>query len=878
MALQTGTRLGPYEVLDPIGAGGTGEVYRARDSRLDRIVALKVLRADDGLDGDRQRRFLQEAKAASALNDPHIIGIYDIGAADGVAFIAMEFVPGQTLDRLIRPSGMRLSTTLNIAIEIATGLAKAHGAGITHRDLKPANIIVSDAGTVKILDFGVAKLRERISPDEEKVTQSSRPSTTEGTLLGTVGYMSPEQAEGKSVDERSDIFSFGSVLYEMLTGQRAFRGDSTLGTLAAILEKEPAPLAAHLPVDLRKLVFRCLRKDPEQRYQHISDLRIALEQIKEETSSPMVTKRLPRHWKSLAWVIVGSTVLSFVTVAAVLRLFRVNESTTSATFDVVPLTSEQGFEEDPSFSPDGNQVAYSWNGQDQDNYDIYVKLLGAPKPLRLTTDPADDRHPVFSPDGRSIGFVRVSNGRNAYVVTPAIGGTERTIAELPNTAADPISPFGSSWSSAWLPDGKSVVLDGLRLLSIETGALTNLVSDSGQPVTGWYPAVSPDGRTLAFGRPSGLAMSGIYLVDLSTKPRAEPRQLVLVNGDLYGLTWTADSRQLVYANGNLSGTSGTSKMLWRVAASAGAKPQRLPFGQGVTTPAISVHGARLAFMRHTLDANIWRATLSDAGGTAPRPARFVSSTQNDWNPQYSPDGTHLAFESTRTGQSAIWVSNADGSNAVEVFSRADRHAGTPRWAPDSERIAFDSTAEGNFDIYVIRPNSRQPVRLTTEPSDDVMPSWAPDGKWIYFASNRTGRQEVWRVPAAGGRAAQVTHNGGSCVYPSGDGLRIYYTKHDGDAALWSMPVAGGDETEVLPSVVSRNFAVFDDGIYFVPRASPDGRSAVYYLSFTTGAVELVVPIEARVSMGLTVSPDRRRILYVENEDAGSDLMLVDPFR
>ena len=554
----------------------------------------------------------------------------------------------------------------------------------------------------------------------------------------------------------------------------------------------------------------------------------------------------------------------------------------------VPLTSESGFEESPSFSPDGTHVAYSWNGENQDNYDIYVKLIGAPKPLRLTTDPADDRNPVFSPDGRTIGFIRVSNRGRTFVVTPPIGGSERTVAELPQVVLDrahgalatgPSSPFEWSWSFAWLPDGRSVILDGLRSLSLETGDVRDLTDGSGRHVAGWYPAIAPNGRRVAFVRPSGV-MSDLFVIDLADDgtPRGEPRLVSLIDGDTWGLTWTADGRHVVLSSGKPSGSSGLGKTLWRIAAVPGAKPERIPLGEDVTAPAISRIGARLAFVRNTWDANIWRATLSEAGGPPPVLARFVSSTRNDGNPQFSADGRRLAFASDRNGQSGVWVSDADGSNIEEVFSRAEKHSGTPRWSPDSQRLAFDSTAEGDFDVYVIRPGSRQPVRLTTEPGDDAMPSWAPDGKWIYFASSRTGRQEVWKVPPAGGPATQVTRNGGACAFPSADGSRLYYTKHDGDAVLWSMPVAGGEETQVLPSVVMRNFTVFEDGIYFIPRPTPDGQFAVHHLAFSTGAVTPVVPVTGPLSYGMTVSPDRRQIAFTQTDGAGRDIMLVDPFR
>jgi serine/threonine protein kinase len=264
MPLSAGTRLGPYEILAALGAGGMGEVYRARDTRLERIVAIKVLPADQVADPERKRRFVQEAKAASALNHPNIVAIYDISEDAGVDFIVMEYVPGKSLEQLIPRKGLRTGETLSFALQIADALAKAHAAGIVHRDLKPGNIMVNDEGQVKVLDFGLAKLTEA-SIGVEDSTPTARQGTEEGAILGTISYMSPERAEGRSVDSRSDVFSFGDVLYEMLTGQKAFQHDSKLSTLSSILREEPKAISQtvlDVPRDLEKIVQRCLRKDP----------------------------------------------------------------------------------------------------------------------------------------------------------------------------------------------------------------------------------------------------------------------------------------------------------------------------------------------------------------------------------------------------------------------------------------------------------------------------------------------------------------------------------------------------------------------------------------------------------------------------------------
>jgi eukaryotic-like serine/threonine-protein kinase len=872
-----GSRLGPYEITAALGAGGMGEVYKARDTRLDRVVAIKVLPPDFARDAAARQRFEREARIVASLSHPHICTLFDVGHTDESDFLVMEYLEGETLAaRLIRGK-LPVEQALRLGIEMAGAVAAAHEAGIVHRDLKPGNIVLTKGGA-KLLDFGLAKGSElAVVPDE--VTRSGDVHTRAGTILGTVGYMSPEQAGGKTLDARSDIFSFGTILYEMVTGQRAFRGDSSVATLAAILDKDPAPLEAGAPIDLQRVVSRCLRKDPAARYQQMADVQIALEALEDElkarksaTAGRTKTGRLAASALEL---------LAVVAVAAAALVWWLASRGDRATvpLDVVPLTSSAGSEEEPSFSPDGRQVAFSWDGENGDNTDIYVKLIGAPKPLRLTTDPAEDHGPVFSPDGQSIGFTRVSNARLSYVVIPAIGGGERVVSDLGPDTRDPISPFGWSCSSTWLRDGKSVIVDGLKRLSLETGEVHALSSRSGARLTGWYPAVHPGGRLLAFARPSSAAITGLYLIDVSDvgEPAGEPRRVTDFDGDVSGIAWTADGRYLVFSGGRLSGSSGTSKVLWKIAATQGAQPQRLPFGDDATLPAISPAGDRIAFVRTVQDVSIWRARLGD-GTTPPAAAKFVSSTRDEWNPQYSSDGRRLAFESNRTGESAIWVGDADGSNLVEVFSRAGKHAGTPRWAPDNERLAFDSTAEGSFDIYVIRAGSAQPARLTTDPADDAMPSWSPDGRWIYFGSMRTGRWEVWKVPAAGGPAAQVTRNGGSCVFPSADGTRIYYTKHDGDAALWTMPVVGGAETQVLPSVLGRAFTVFADGIYFVPRADSSGRYAIHFLSFATGTASPVVGIAGPPSLGLAVSPDRWEILYPQGEAAGRDLMLVNGFR
>ena len=564
------------------------------------------------------------------------------------------------------------------------------------------------------------------------------------------------------------------------------------------------------------------------------------------------------------WVWLG-TVFIVLAMAVPAWLFRGTAKRPAAAPEVVPLTSYAGLERSPSFSPDGNQVAFSWNGERQDNFDIYVKLIGSAEPVRLTTDPANDVCAAFSPDGRSIGFVRRSKERATFMVIPAIGGPERVVADV-------TFPYFSFFS--WFPDGKWIVTGGLALISTETGETRSLTSPPTKSTPDRHPAVSPDGRTVAFGRWGGF-MESIYLLDLTEdlKPKGEPRRLISLKSYLWGLAWTPDGREIIFSSGFIADMS-----LWKVPASGAGEPEPLPFtGEGIY-PTVSRSGNRLAYQNAVCDTNIWRLSLSGPGVAAGAPSRFIASTRAEESAQYSPDGKRIAFESHRSGPQGLWVCDADGSNTVELFSRSGKACATPRWSPDGQRIAFNSNLEGNWDIYIIRASGGKPICLTTDSAFDIAPSWPRDGNWIYFTSNRTGRWEVWKVPTGGGKEIQVTRNGGQGAFESPDGQSIYYLKgHIFSEALWKMPVSGGEESQVLPSVVSDAFSLVKEGIYFIP-GPPFTKSSIQFLSFVTGKVKTVAPMSAPAFSGLSVSPDGRTLLFSQLDNVVSDLMLVENFR
>jgi eukaryotic-like serine/threonine-protein kinase len=904
-----GRTISHYEIIEKLGEGGMGVVYKARDTHLDRFVAIKVLPPEKVADAERKRRFVQEAKSASALNHPNIITIHDIASDDGLDFIAMEYVPGKALNQLIARKGLPLAEALKYAVQIADALASAHAAGIIHRDLKPGNVMVSGApersGFVKVLDFGLAKLTDK--PDRngreftESMHQDDTPASGEGSIVGTVSYMSPEQAEGKKVDARSDIFSFGALLYEMATGRRAFQGDSRLSTLSAILREEPKPaseVVEGLPRELERIIARCLRKSPERRFQAMPDLRVALEELKEESDSGTLSSaptRQPRPSRRLIWA--AALLAAFTLGVGMLWLMRSPGKTQEAALNPVPLTTYPGFQARPSFSPDGNQVAFVWNGEKQDNFDIYVKMIGTNgPPLRLTTDAARDYGPAWSPDGRFIAFLRdLPSGKTAVLMIPAIGGLERKIAEI-LTAGDPAySPYASP--PTWSPDGNWLAISqkdsetepfALSLLSVDTGEKRRLTSPPREFFSDFDPAFSPDGRSLAFGRSidrQSPGLSDLYLLALSDgwKPAGEPRQITFGNHGAEESAWTADGREIVYSVGSM-----VWRGLWRISvfghAAGPAEPQQLSYvGNEASETAISRSGHRLAYVHWLIHRRIWRMAAPSLEGKRLRPLNqttpLISSTRNDDAPQFSPDGKKIAFESGRSGSLEVWVCDADGSNAVQLTSFGGPDVTTPRWSPDGGRIAFDSNKAGEYDIWVVGANGGKPQQMTTNPANDGNPSWSHDGRWIYFDSARAGQQQVWKMPANGGEAIQVTKDGGYAPLESPDGKFLYYTKALRSTSLWKIPLEGGEASKVLEGLSGYiNVAIVGNGLYFVPTRNTAGDSSIQFLSFATNKVSNIGTLEKSLVSGLAVSPDGKWILYGLGQQSGSELMLVENFR
>ena len=872
------SRISHYEILEKLGEGGMGVVYKARDVNLERPVAIKVLAAEAVANPDRKRRFVQEARAASALNHPNIITIHEIAQADGIDFMVMEFVRGRTLAQMTRGKRLRAAETLKNAVQIAGALAKAHGEGIVHRDLKPTNVMVTDDGLVKVLDFGLAKLMEPAERGETDATATDdAPHTEHGTVLGTAPYMSPEQAEGKRIDARTDIFAFGAVLYEMVAGVRAFRGESRIATLSEILHREPKPLrelAPEVSPELERVIARCLRKDLERRFQNMSDLRVALQELQEESASgampagaaarPATRRRL---WAGAA---AGIVVAAVATALWFWGPWRAGEPMSKAT----PLTTYPGSEWFPSLSPDGSQVAFCWNGEKQDNYDIYVKLIGAGTQLRLTSTPAFEFGGAWSPDGRWIAFMRWSPESLAkagvFLISP-LGGRERKVGECvwPAMAWSP----GSKWLA--VTDADSLAGPSrLFLISMETGAKRPLTTPPERWMMDFEPAFSPDGRRLVFARRMS-AGGDLYAVSLAADgaPQGEPVRLTS-DASSSAPVFTPDGREIVFASSREG-----SPALWRmeVSGSSAGKPQRVAVAGEAWFPVISRQAPhRLAYSRGDFDYNIWRAET--AGGKPP--VVFISSTRIEGGARFSPDGRRIAFVSDRSGKKGIWLCDADGSNTVQLTAFDGPPLGSLHWSPDGQQIAAEARPRGHGDIYLVGAGGGPPRPLVADPSDDVQPTWSRDGKWVYFGSDRGGRTQIWKVPAGGGAAVQVTRNGGFAAVESPDGKYLYYTKNRQVSGLWKAPVEGGEESLVLDAVNAMAFEVTGDGIWFLPPSNFFSREGVplRFLSIAGGTAKTIAATVKPALGGLSVSPDRRWVLYTQVDRSEFDLMLVENFR
>ena len=896
------SRLGPYEVVSLLGVGGMAEVYAGRDRRLGRPVALKFITARLGDDETSRARLLREARVAAALNHPSICTIHEIGeippgetlvlpsgrsVGGGTPYIAMEFVEGRPLDALLRErSRLAVAEILRIGLAIAEGLAWAHARGIVHRDLKPGNVMVTAGGRAKILDFGIAKASSPASDQTLTSTPTAEQGLTlEGRVVGTVAYMSPEQAQGRLLDGRSDQFSFGALLYEVATSERPFQGETPAATLAKLLETEPEPIERKrddLPAALAELIGRCLRKSPAERFADMDEIVLLLERLTIETASGAARSAVaastrpapPVATRRAAWRWVASTGLAAALGASALAVWLwTSRVPPLPPLRVEPLTALSGAEIWPTFSPDGQQVAFQWTGEGYGNWDIYLKMVGSTELRRLTTDPEDERYPAWSPDGRQIAFVRrPSAGPAAIHLVSPLGGSSRKVRDWPD--GGPLS---------WSPDGRSLLAADSRRDGVARG--TYLVPvDGGEPrlliasqasVDDTAAAVSPDGRRLAYASCFSRIEPppcDVFVVPLGPDLAAEgaPRRLTRQGHSIQRLAWAASGGTIVYDT--LVGPQ--SFYTWRVDADGRGTPERLEVaGLGAETPAVAPSGHRLAFSRMSYDTDIHRFVKD--GSEAP----FLSSSFYEGSSRFSPDGRRVAFESMRSGErTEIWLAGADGTDPVQL-TRTGRWVGSPCWSPDGRRIAFDARGEdGHWDIWTIDTEGSDARRLTRDAGDENVPRWSHDGRFVYFRAEGDGVSGIWRVPATGGAEERIIESGTRPgVEESADGQTLYYRKEGDESPLVAHPLRGGPERTLVPCVSGlHGFAMTEGALYYA--GCSDGEAQVLRrLDLASGRESVLGRLE-RFNGYLTVSPDGRTILYTRRVRDSWDLMLIENFR
>jgi Tol biopolymer transport system component/serine/threonine protein kinase len=937
--MQQGATLGHYEIRSLLGAGGMGEVYSAYDLSLHRLVALKLLRQDVAADENRLMRFKREALAASGLNHPNILTVYAFGQEGSANFIATELIDGESLSHQFRQVRPELHEVLEIGIQVASALGAAHAAGIVHRDIKPENILVRRDRLVKVVDFGIAKFSEQ---QNAAAGSESLRMTAPGTVIGTAPYMSPEQVRGHGVDARTDIWSLGVVLYQMVASNLPFDGKTVNEVVAEILKTEPTALSKcgrDVPAELERIVHKALRKYPDERYQSARDLELDLKSLKRRLEFEAEARRtggrttvevevrpeapgpeLKEHYSTRVLAAPTDTVSRDRSTSvvrqitnqisrprgrltlAVLALLALagagwwlysliagpgspsasnsTGSTGGTGFEIVPFTSFPGNENGPSFSPGGDRIAFSWNGGQGGNSDIYVKQIGTDDLQRLTSDPASDIEPRWSPNGLYIAFLRrTTEGYGLYVI-PSIGGTERKLTNISLTPPLRFDVAQVSWSpdSSWLAvSDRSSPQEpfSIYVVARDSGERRRLTSPPPGSNGDLSPAVSPDGKTVAYRHFESGGVSEIYVVPVAG---GEPRRLTFSDAVKASPAWTPDGRDILYL-AEIGGNLG----LWRMPATGGT-PQRIEaVGQSVTSFAISQQGNRLAWAQTVNDSNIWQVDLLGIIAHKQSARTLIASTRADVSSQFSPDGKRIVFASTRSGRAGIWISDSEGQHQALLCSFDRGASGSPRWSPDGRWIVFDGRVDGNADIYRMSPDGGKPLRLTTESSEDIVPSVSRDGHWIYFCSNRSGARQIWRMPANGGSAVQVTKGGGFDNVESPDGRYLYYAKERGQPGIWRLPVAGGDETLALDQHQAglwRQWAVVEEGIFFATAENPDHPLIEFY-KFATGKTSLVMALDKRLPelfSGLAVSPAGDRLIWTQLDDVNSDINLMERFQ
>ncbi len=818
MSLTSGTKLGPYEILAPLGAGGMGEVYRARDTRLGRDVALKILPDSFARDTDRLRRFEQEARAVAALNHPNILAVFDIGAHNqsqlnegqhnGSPFLVSELLEGESLRAVLDRGALPQRKTIEYGVQIAHGLAAAHEKGIVHRDLKPENVFVTKDGRIKILDFGLAKLAQTAGADSDEVTLTS-PHTVVGVVMGTASYMAPEQVRGEAADPRTDIFAFGAVLYEMLSGVRAFRRDTAAETMTAVLKDDPPELSdpGHMVSStLERIVRRCLEKSPDQRFQSARDLSFALSALSGTETSAVrrAVAAAPRRATLLLWL---SVALAVVAAAAATWLVARRPMATTRMQFAIPIPEEMSVSH-MALSRDGSMLAFVSPEENSGLPMLYVQRIGSPS-VTLLSGTQNASFPFWSPDGDYIAFF--ANGKLEKMAIT--GGT-------PQVLANALAARGGSWGSKgviiYAPNAESAIwrvnVDGTGMAPV-TQAIRTTDDQSHR-----WPVFLPDGNHFLFwngnfGNSKDDRFSGIYVSALDGKER----KLVVLCHSSFGydsnnLFYADDQRQLVSMpfDASAATVSGSTRVIANIVGfqpstywaaftvapkgtliyntSVGAAESALTWMDRsgkelgrigdpavMDNPTLSPDGSRVALDISDQKANnvdVWIESTTGAGNS-----RFTFDPAEEVLGVWSRDGRMLAYRASVVGGASLLLKRATGlEHERERFTVPQSDDIFPNsWSLDDQQILCTRQTSSGYYLELMPVSGGETTRFLTSKGSETNGQISPDGKWVAYASDESGNWEIYvtSFPSAAGKW-QVSRGGGTEPRWRGDGKEIFY--------------------------------------------------------------------------------------------------------
>lgn len=836
MSLTAGARLGPYEIVGLLGEGGMGEVYRALDPRIGREVAIKVLPASFAEHPDRLRRFEQEARAAGSLNHPNLLTIFELGVREEAPYIVSELLEGQTLREMLRDiqaqkgssspgTSLPLRKIVDYGAQIAAGLAAAHEKGIVHRDLKPENIFITPDGRAKILDFGLAKLTTTPAEGSTNAETAQR-HTDPGSVLGTMGYMSPEQVRGQNVDGRSDIFALGAILYEMSTGARAFRGHTSADTMSAILTADPLEetgSSVSFSPGLRRIIEHCLEKSPDQRFQSAHDLAFDIASLSSlfhtgETKMATGTGR-----RSRAPLFVAAALIAGIALGAAAVFFgRTIETHEPPRFS---LLTHSGRDADPAASPDGQTIAFSSLRERPAPGTrfatalgrIWVKQLNGGGEAAVTSGPLDTS-PRFSPDGATILFLRSEGSSLNLYRVPVFGGGERKIRE-------------GVISADWSPDGKEIVFTSVLRDEQSAASVISIISSTGvaeREVARMEGVVlttvrwSPDGKRLAVAssRVTGTTSGGILLVDIASG-NIERFDEPLSRGYAVSPAWSP-SGQLVWSNQE-SNFSHSARFLTHDFDSR--ETRTLFWSLGPSSVVDVLAPSRIVFGMSDRRQNLRGVSLV-AGGEAEPPRWLTRGSGIDRQPSYSPDGSSIIFSSTRSGDLDLWQLSVT-TGEVRRLTDDGANDWDPAFTPDGKSILWSSDRSGNYEIWMADDDGSRARQVSRDGIDAENPTMTVDGNWIVYSSAGESRQGIWKIRPDGSDETRMA--GGSFTLPevSPDGRWVSYTVPSATATGQATirVIAIDDAREVFEIDIESDFPANNLGRH---RWLPDGSGIAFW--------------------------------------------------